>query len=85
MSGEVLSGHCDQCEAGASVSSSLQLDQAFLSERVTGGYLSGRYLCSLKLKGDQAPNLSWVNGVSVPCAYLLLACVLPVLICCITF
>lgn len=81
MSGEVPSGCSDQCGTGASVFSSLQLAQAFLTEQTTGGHLSGRYLCSVKLKGDQAPNLNWVNGVAVHCASLLLTHVLLLLIC----
>lgn len=84
-SGEVLpvvTVHSDQCGTGASVFSSLQLlAQAFVSEWVTGGHLSGRCFSSVKLKGAQAPNLCYVNGVSVCCASLLLAHVLSLLIC----
>lgn len=60
-SGEVLpvaTVHSDQCGTGASVFSSLQLAQAFLSEQVTGGHLSGKCFSSLELKGTQSPNLS---------------------------
>lgn len=81
MFGEVLSGHSDQCGTDVSVFSSLQLAQAFLSEWVTSGPLRGRYFCSLKLKRDEASNLSWVNGIPVHCASLLLAHILPLLIC----
>lgn len=73
-SGEVLSVvtvHSDRCGTGASVFSSLQLSQAFLSERVAGGHLSGRCFSSVKLKGAQAPNLSCVNGVFCALCFLI--------------
>lgn len=50
--------HSDQCGTGASVFSSLRLAQAFLSEQVTGGHLSGKCFGSLKLKGAPFPDLS---------------------------
>lgn len=46
MAGEVLpvaTVHSDQCGIGASMFASLQLAQAFLSEQVTGGHLSGKW------------------------------------------
>lgn len=62
MSGEVLpvaTVHSDQCcGIGASVFSSLQLAQAFLSEQDTGGHLSGKCFSSLKLNRAQAPDLT---------------------------
>lgn len=76
----VVTVHSDRCGTGASVFSSPQLAQAFPSEQVAGGHLSGRCFSSLKLKGARASNLSSVNGVSVRCASLLLARVLSLLI-----
>lgn len=60
-SGEALpvaTVHSDQSGTGASVFSSLQLAQAFLTEQVMGGDVSGKCFSSMKLKAAQAPNLS---------------------------
>lgn len=76
-SGEALpvaTVHSDQCGIGASVFSSLQLAQAFLSEQVMDRHVSGKCFSSLKLKGAQAPNLNCQWCICALCCLIACLC-----------